>query len=74
MTALLHDNAIIVRYSHFVEDWQKVKGLPDISSKFTYRGNRVTEILTTESIDHIYEQTSDICKELGFKTPGRDTY
>lgn len=71
-TALSHDNAIIVRYNHFVEDWQKVKGLPDISSEFTYRENRVAEVLTAESIDHIYERTSDICKELGFKTPGRD--
>ncbi|RLC81223.1 MAG: hypothetical protein DRJ03_08265 [Chloroflexi bacterium] len=73
-TALSHDNAIIVRYNHFVEDWQQIKGLPDISSDFTYRENRVTEILTAESIDYICEQTKDICKELGFKTPGRDAH
>lgn len=72
-TALSHENATIVRYNHFAEDWQKVRGLPDITSEFSYHENKVTEILTAEAIDYVYQQTKDICKALGFKTPGRDT-
>jgi len=66
--ALEHDNAIIVRYNRFAEDWKKIEGLPDISGEFVYSENDVYKILTPESIAYIHEKTKDICKELGLET------
>lgn len=68
-TALSHKKGIIVRYDYFTEDWKKIKGLPDISSEFSYKENNVARILTKESINYIYEQTHEICKKLGLKEP-----
>ncbi|MBV7338400.1 hypothetical protein KFU94_61270 [Chloroflexi bacterium TSY] len=63
--ALTHQNAIIIRYHKFGEDWQKT-GLPDISGDFEARGNTIEDVLTKESVHYIYEQTYDICEALGF--------
>jgi hypothetical protein len=67
-TALEHNNAVIVRYNRFAEDWKKVEGLPDISGEFVYSENDVAEILTPDSIEYIHEKTGDLCRELGLET------
>ena len=63
-SALEHENAIIVRYNHFAEDWKKIHGLPDVSPGFVYKENDVARILTRESMDYIYEKPREICQEL----------
>lgn len=67
--ALSHPGAIVVRYNHFQEDWQQVKGLPDISRDFVYKQNDVRQILNSASIAYIYEQTKEICQELDLELP-----
>jgi len=64
-SALEHDNAIIVRYNHFAEDWKKIEGLVDIGPKFVYSENDVAQILTRKSIEYIFEKTKDVCEKLG---------
>jgi hypothetical protein len=68
-TALSQENAIIIRYDRFADDWCSVKGLPDISQEFVYQENDVKRGLTKESIEYIYEQTKYVCSELGFSKP-----
>lgn len=63
-SALEHKNSIIIRYSHFKNDWYKVKALPDITSYFKYNENDVTGILTDESIEYIRYKTQGLCKRL----------
>ena len=67
--AFTHRNAIIVRYTHFPEDWQQVKGLPDISKNFRLKQNDITAVLSPESIDYIYEQVKDLCRDLKITLP-----
>lgn len=63
--ALEHQNATIVRYSHFVEDWKKLEDVPDITPDFVYKENAVTDILTRESIYYIVEKTKTVHDRLG---------
>ncbi|RKY11890.1 MAG: hypothetical protein DRP65_02860 [Planctomycetota bacterium] len=67
-TSLEHDNAVIVRYNRFAEDWKKIEGLPDISGEFVYSENDVAKILTPESIEYIHEKTKDLCTRLDLDT------
>jgi hypothetical protein len=67
-TALEHKKAITVRYHRFTKDWRELDSLPDISSQFVYRENDVAKILTKESREYIYEETKDVCEELGLGT------
>jgi len=66
--ALEHDNAAIVRYNRFAEDWKKAEGLPDIRGEFVYSENNVRKILTPESIEYIHEKTKDLCTRLDLDT------
>ena len=67
-SALEQENAAIVRYNHFAEDWKEATDLPDISSRFVYSENDVRGILTPESIDYIHGKTRDLCRDLDLGT------
>jgi len=52
----------IVRYHNFVEDWQKIDGVPPVHENFDSKDDykKLEGFLTEETIDYIKEKTNDV--------------